>query len=131
MGYVFKHRTHGYAPHKPGTQKWRTYTSYRSAKGRCLNKKDPSYERYGGSGVKFKFRNFLEFLKELGERPTGMTLDRYPKSNGNYESGNVRWATVKQQAQNRDNRKGKPWTVARQAAQNSRHQESGQRVFSF
>jgi hypothetical protein len=34
--------------------------------------------------------------------PTGHSLDRYPNRNGNYEPGNVRWATAKQQNRNKD-----------------------------
>jgi len=97
----YRYRPHGHAIHSGGRKKDRTYTSYIAAKGRCQNKNDPSYARYGGRGVRFRFRNFVHFLREVGERPNGKTIDRYPNRRGNYESGNVRWATPKEQAQNR------------------------------
>lgn len=91
-----RYRTHGHGHHGN-----RTYISYTSAKGRCRNRRDPSYSHYGGRGIKFKFTSFEEFLRELGERPLGKTLDRFPNNDGHYEPGNVRWATPKQQAENR------------------------------
>lgn len=36
----------------------------------------------------------------MGEKPEGMTIDRYPDKNGNYEPGNVRWATYTEQNNN-------------------------------
>jgi len=45
--------------------------------------------------------SFENFLADMGERPAGMTLDRYPDKNGNYEPGNVRWATDEKQSNNR------------------------------
>lgn len=101
MEHIFKHRIHGHAPHIPGKQEYRTYISYKSARGRCKNKKDPSYPRYGGRGIRFKFKNFVEFLKEVGERPKGKSLDRFPNNDGHYEPGNVRWATPREQQLNR------------------------------
>jgi hypothetical protein len=89
---------HGHARH---TNKKRYYTrtsiSYESAKGRCRNPNDPSYKRYGGRGIKFRFKDFLAFYAELGDRPAGKTLDRFPSNNGDYKPGNVRWATPKEQ----------------------------------
>lgn len=37
----------------------------------------------------------------MGQRPPGTELDRYPNNDGNYEPGNVRWATRKQNLRNR------------------------------
>lgn len=75
----------------------RTRESYYKAKQRCKlgSKHHKCYE-----GVEFRFNSFKEFLDELGERPEGHTLDRIDTL-GHYEKGNVRWATVAQQARNR------------------------------
>jgi predicted RNA-binding Zn-ribbon protein involved in translation (DUF1610 family) len=50
--------------------------------------------------VEFKFRSFEEFYKEMGPRPEDKSLDRIDPW-GHYESGNVRWATHKEQCNNR------------------------------
>jgi len=70
---------------------------------RCTNQNDRGWKYWGGRGVTItpRWLQFEGFLADMGERPEGMTLDRFPDRNGNYEPGNVRWATAKQQANNR------------------------------
>lgn len=74
-----------------------TQKSYDKAKQRCkLGKKHhPCYE-----SVEFRFNSLQELVDCIGVRPQGMTIDRINPF-GHYESGNVRWATIKQQAENR------------------------------
>ena len=81
-----------------------TYESWRSMKTRCINQNQKNYMYYGGRGIKVCDRwikSFENFLADMGERPDGKTLDRYPDNDGNYEPGNCRWATAKQQIANR------------------------------
>lgn len=76
------------------------YQAYYSAKSRCTKPRSRGYKHYGGRGIEFRFTSFEEFFGELVPRPVGMTLDR-KNNNGHYEVGNVRWATWKQQNNNR------------------------------
>ena len=73
---------------------------YHAAKQRCTNPKDKAYEWYGARGIEFRFKNFKEFMDELGPRPDGLSLDRVD-SDGHYEPGNVRWASITDQIENR------------------------------
>ena len=79
------------------------YSTYRRAKNRCRHKNNASYERYGKRGIKFLFTSFEEFFEDVGLRPSNeYSLDRI-NNDGNYEKGNVRWATIKEQCANRHN----------------------------
>jgi len=73
--------------------------------GRCYNPNYTGYQYYGGRGIKVceRWRKYEKFLADMGRRPEGMSLDRYPDNNGNYEPRNCRWATPKQQSANRRN----------------------------
>lgn len=58
--------------------------------------------------------SFETFLNAVGPKPTpSHTLDRYPNNNGDYEPGNVRWATMKQQASNARHTKPLDWLLKR------------------
>ncbi len=69
---------------------------------RCYDPKNISFPRYGALGVVVceRWRNFELFVADMGIRPAGMTLDRWPNRKGNYEPGNCRWSTPKQQVEN-------------------------------
>ena len=76
------------------------YVAYTNAKNRCSSPKTPCYKDYGGRGIKFLFASFKDFYAELGNRPDGLSLDR-KDNDGHYKKGNVRWATLQEQAQNK------------------------------
>ena len=72
-------------------------------KQRCTNPNDRCFRLYGGRGITICDRwlhSFEAFLEDMGERPESMTIDRIDV-NGNYESGNVKWSSLKQQVNNR------------------------------
>jgi hypothetical protein len=90
---------HGHARHRRDARPTPEYISFDNAKNRCANPHHKHWKDYGGRGIKFLFVSFEQFFAELGPRPEGMTLDR-KNNDGNYEPGNVRWATPEQQRAN-------------------------------
>jgi hypothetical protein len=83
--------------------------SWRSMKQRCLNPRNTRYESYGGKGISIcdRWLVFENFLADMGERPPGTSIDRYPNKDGNYEPGNCRWATRSEQERNKPPRYSK------------------------
>ena len=86
-----------------GTPQWHAWQEMRQ---RCSNPKHASYANYGGRGIRVceRWAEYANFLADMGLRPPGYQLDRID-NNGNYEPGNCRWVTQRQNLNNRrDNR---------------------------
>lgn len=83
-----------------------TYQSWFSMRSRCFNPNNPSYSHYGAIGISVceRWRNsFVNFLTDMGERPSkDYSIDRIDV-NGDYEPNNCRWATQIQQQNNKKN----------------------------
>lgn len=80
----------------------RMYNTWGQMKARCSGTYRHDYPRYGGRGISVceRWLDFSKFYEDMGEAPDGMTLDRIDSS-GNYEPGNCKWSTPKEQANNR------------------------------
>ncbi len=79
-----------------------TYNSWCGMKQRCLYTKHPQYKDYGGRGVKVCsqwLNDFEQFLKDLGPKPDGMSLDRIDV-NADYSPANCKWSTRSEQSNN-------------------------------
>lgn len=82
----------------------RTYRSWTEMRARSMNPKSHNYKYYGGRGIRIcdRWRDFLSFFKDMGERPLNTTLDRI-NNNGDYKPSNCQWADKYQQARNKRN----------------------------
>ena len=79
-----------------------TYESWASMKMRCRNPQYGSYPQYGAKGIDYcdRWETFKNFLEDMGVRPPGTSLDRIDGTKG-YTPENCRWATTKEQNENR------------------------------
>lgn len=87
---------------KHGKRRTKEYSIWCDMKKRCSNQSSISYRWYGAKGVKVceRWLTFENFLDDMGTCPEGMSLDRIDASKG-YQPGNCRWATAKEQTENR------------------------------
>ena len=104
LGIVPKDLKHGHS-YEP------IYRVWKNMKSRCFNKNTKSYKDYGQRGItvceewKKDFNKFYEYVSKLPHfNEKGYSIDRI-NNNGNYEPSNIRWATNKEQVNNRRNRK--------------------------
>lgn len=98
----YKINTHGESDRKRGTRTVE-YSTWSGMITRCENPRSKDYSRYGARGIKVceRWRNCYDnFLKDMGRKPgKSYSLDRI-NNDGNYEPGNCRWASKKEQSNN-------------------------------
>ena len=104
--------THGHARQDQHSAEYRTWQGILT---RCTNVHVRSWKNYGGRGIAVCERwqkSFDAFLADVGPRPSAKhSIDRFPNNDGDYEPGNVRWATKQEQRANQRPRKLSPLDV--------------------
>jgi len=86
--------------HTRGSKPTPTFVTWSAMFARCNNPKVPSYQYYGAKSIKVcaRWRQFANFLKDMGERPKGKSIHRLSNAKG-YKPGNCCWATPTEQNQ--------------------------------
>jgi hypothetical protein len=109
------------------------YCTWSNMRRRCRDHNHPNYKYYGGRGIEvcesWQGKNgFMNFVNDMGIRPDGLSIDRI-NNDGNYNPANCRWATTKQQA---NNKRMMVFTKKKSPCLNTKHQvhffESEERI---
>lgn len=85
------------------------YKIWASMLQRCNNPKNKAFKHYGGRGISVceRWKDFKNFLKDMGEKPAGYSIERID-NDGDYCQENCEWATRSKQQWN-TRRKGYSW----------------------
>ena len=87
---------------KHGKRESKIYGVWCGIKRRCYNPNERSFPLYGGRGIKMSnsWKDFKNFYNDMGDPPKGMSIER-KDVNGDYNKKNCKWATLKEQCNNR------------------------------
>lgn len=93
-------------PQQSGHSNSPSHISWKNMLARCYNPSSKDYLNYSGKNIRVceRWRRFLNFLADMGERPKGMTLDRIDNQKGYYKE-NCRWSDSKTQSMNKGPKK--------------------------
>ena len=90
--------------HKHGLSRSSIYSRYMNMIQRCTNENSRAWDNYGGRGIRNMFSSFEEYFEHVSSLEDylvdGFTLDRID-NDGNYEIGNLKWSTKREQSINR------------------------------
>lgn len=98
-----RNRTHGATA---GPSRAPEYSVWSGMIQRCINPKNNGFKNYGARGIRVCAEwsgSFAAFIRDMGLRPSGKHRLERSNNNGNYEPGNVIWATAAIQARNKRN----------------------------